>query len=379
MRIIADESIPYVEEAFSTLGDVTLLPGRGMQASDVQDADILLVRSVTPVGPGLLEGSRIRFVGSPTIGFDHIDRDYLKAQGIGFSSAPGCNATSAAEYVISALLTLAERKNFSLAGKTAGIIGCGNVGSRVLKKLTALGVECLINDPLLKAQGGHGDFVGLDTLLAADIITLHVPLTNTGKHPTFHLVDEALMRRFRPGTVLVNTSRGAVVDNQGLEHLLDEGADLQVVLDVWEGEPAINTRLLEKVELGTPHIAGYSWDGKLRGTGMIYHAVCHYLDLPSEWTAADVLPARQPINLNGAGDDIAQEISKAVFHSYDVRQDDVRLREILSLPPEEQPGYFDQLRGDYPVRREFLQSPVVLNRHNPRLEQMLAGIGFNIP
>ena len=189
MQIIADENIPCVAKAFASLGEVTLLPGRGMSPAQVRDADILLVRSVTRVDQALLGEANVRFVGSATIGFDHVDRVYLNRAGIGFSTAPGSNATSAAEYVVSALLALNAQQGFEPAGKTVGIIGCGNVGSRVRQKLSALGMNCLVNDPPLQAQGGHDAFVDLEAVLQADVITLHVPYTREEAYPTHHLAD----------------------------------------------------------------------------------------------------------------------------------------------------------------------------------------------
>ena len=194
MKIIADENIPCVEQAFASLGEVSLLPGRGMQPEQVRDADILLVRSVTAVDQRLLEGSSVRFVGSATIGFDHVDRAYLQQQGIGFATAPGCNAVSAAEYVVAALLVMAQRKDFDLKDKTVGIIGCGNVGSRVRSKLAVLGMRSVVTDPPLQAQGGHDDFVSLDEVLQADVITVHVPYIRDGLYPTHHLIARASIR-----------------------------------------------------------------------------------------------------------------------------------------------------------------------------------------
>lgn len=379
MKIVADENIPCVEQAFATLGEVTLVAGRELRPGQVRDADILLVRSVTRVDAGLLEGSRVRFVGSATIGFDHVDRDYLQSHGIGFATAPGSNAVSAAEYVISALLALSERQSFDLVDKRVGIIGCGNVGSRVREKLAALGVECLVNDPPLQEQGGGTDFVGLDDILEADIITLHVPLTHTGRHPTFHLIDEALMARFRPHTLLVNTARGAAIDNRALEQLLAGRRDLSVVLDVWEGEPAIDMALLQQVALGTPHIAGYSLDGKLRGTGMIYRAVCEHFGMAGNWEASENLPARPLLDLAARGEiDPAACLRKAVFHCYDIRRDDRQLRKMLTLEPAQRPGYFDRLRREYPVRREFSETPIRLGRRQAALRPVLEGLGFDV-
>ena len=375
MKIVADENIPCVTDAFASLGEVALRPGRAMSAADVCDADILLVRSVTRVGPELLEGSREQFVGSATIGFDHVDLDYLHARGIGFATAPGSNATSAAEYVVSALLVLAERDGFSLEGKRLGIIGCGNVGSRVRSRLEVLGMDCVVNDPPQQAQGVHDDYVGLDDILDADVISFHVPFTRDGDWPTLHLADRGFLERLNPGAVLVNTARGPVVDNAALDALLVERSDLRVVLDVWEGEPAISEALLEKVDIGTPHIAGYSLDGKLRGTEMIYRAACEHVSRPAEWCPVKALPARQELLLEDISDTGAA-LRQAVCFAYDVRQDDARLRKMTALPDGQRSRYFDRLRKEYPVRREFSETVIRLPAGNNQLERLLASLGF---
>jgi erythronate-4-phosphate dehydrogenase len=377
MKIIADENIPCVQQAFASLGEVSLLPGRGLQAEQVRDADILLVRSVTRVDAALLEGSSVRFVGSATIGFDHVDRDYLQQQQIGFATAPGSNATSASEYVVSALMVLSEQQGFELAGKTAGIIGCGNVGSRVRQKLSALGMQCRVNDPPLQAGGDHDDFVSLDEVLQADIVTVHVPLTRNGRYPTFHLVDETFLGRLQPGSIFINTSRGAVADNRALEAMLARRDDLSVVLDVWEGEPAISTSLLQQVDLGTPHIAGYSYDGKLRGTEMIYQAACEYFAQPVSWRVTDELPRVATIDMRsrGAGNAL---VSAILLGAYDVRQDDARLRATLPLPAAERASAFDRLRKDYPVRREFTEATVLLDEPAGAAGKLLSGLGFEL-
>jgi erythronate-4-phosphate dehydrogenase len=368
-----------VERAFASLGEVQLLPGRGMQAEQVRDAELLLVRSVTRVDASLLEGSSVRFVGSATIGFDHVDRNYLQQRHIGFATAPGSNATSAAEYVVSALLVLSARQGFELAGKTVGIIGCGNVGSRVRQRLAVLGMHCLVNDPPLQASAAHDDFVSLDEALQADIVTLHVPLIKSGPYPTLHLVDEAVLGRLKAGAVFINTSRGAVTDNRALDERLVRHDDLSVVLDVWENEPAISASLLQKVDLGTPHIAGYSYDGKLRGTEMIYRAACDYFAEPVQWQAADEVKRAASIDLRDmdAGDLLALA-SQAVLACYDVRQDDARLRATLSLPDAQRAAAFDRLRKDYPVRREFSESSVLLREPAGALRQLLSGLGFDL-
>ncbi len=377
MKIVADENIPCVQQAFASLGEVSLLPGRGMQPENVRAADILLVRSVTRVDASLLQGSPVRFVGSATIGYDHVDRDYLQQQDIGFAPAPGSNATSAAEYVVSALMVLSGQQGFELAGKTVGIVGCGNVGSRVRRRLSALGMHCLVNDPPLQASAGHDDFVSLDTALQADIVTLHVPLTKSGPYPTLHLLNAAALDRLKPGAILINTSRGAVADNRALDALLATRDDLSLVLDVWENEPSISAALLQKVALGTAHIAGYSYDGKLRGTEMIYRAACDYFNRPVQWRAADELERAASIDLrNHDTDDVLAVARAAVLACYDVRQDDARLRATLSLPDAERALAFDRLRKDYPLRREFSESSVLLDEPAGALAQLLSGLGF---
>ncbi|MGB5177195.1 MAG: 4-phosphoerythronate dehydrogenase PdxB [Gammaproteobacteria bacterium] len=379
MKIIADENIPCVQQAFASLGEVSLLPGRSMQAEQVCTADILLVRSVTRVDASLLQGSSVRFVGSATIGFDHVDRDYLQQRDIGFATAPGSNATSAAEYVVSALMVLSAQQGFELAGKTVGIIGCGNVGARVHRRLSALGMHCLVNDPPLQASAGHDDFVSLDAALQADIVTLHVPLTKSGPYPTWYLLDAAALGRLKPGASLINTARGAVVDNRALDALLAVRDDLSVVLDVWENEPSISATLLQKVALGTAHIAGYSYDGKLRGTEMIYRAACDYFSRPVQWHAADELQRAASIDLRlHDSDDVLAVARAAVLACYDIREDDARLRATLSLPVTERAPAFDRLRKDYPLRREFSESTVLLGEPARALAQLLSGLGFEL-
>jgi len=377
MKIVADENIPSVTEAFSSLGEVTLVHGRSLQPEQVRDADILLVRSVTRVDETLLAGSRVRFVGSATIGFDHVDREYLAAHGIGFATAPGSNAISAAEYVVSALLVLSEQPGFALAEKTVGIIGCGNVGSRVRVRLTALGMRCRVNDPPLQASGAQDEFVSLREALACDIVTVHVPLERGGSHPTFHLIDAAALARLRPGAIFINTARGAVADNAALLAALQARTDLTAVLDVWEGEPSISLPLLEQVALGTPHIAGYSLDGKLRGTSMIYRAACDFLGATATWDVRSVLPPVGPVDVSAAAGSSSEVLARAaVLGCYDVRDDDRRLRRLFEIARQAQPATFDRLRKDYPVRREFAATPLLHGPLSDAQRQLLAGLGF---
>jgi erythronate-4-phosphate dehydrogenase len=378
MKIIADENIPFVREAFSTLGDVTTLAGRAVTAESVRDADMLLVRSVTRVGKELLTGGKVKFVATATIGFDHIDVEYLKKAGIGFASAPGCNSNSVAEYVLSALFVLAERKAFSLTEKTVGIVGCGNVGSKVRAKMETLGVKCLVNDPPLKDQAGDFSFVELDEIFSADIVTLHVPLERGGKYPTFQMVDESFLGEMKSGAALINSSRGKVVDERALLPALQSGR-LSAVLDVWQNEPNIDAAILEQVELATPHIAGYSYDGKVRGTEMIYEAACKFFGFTPTWRVADHLPSNPIQRLefpNAISDN--DVIRNSIHRCYDIREDDARLRQYLNLGESERGAYFDNLRKTYPVRREFPCTEVVLSKPRPDLTEKLKRIGFSV-
>jgi erythronate-4-phosphate dehydrogenase len=357
MNIIADENIPFAKEAFQSLGKVSTLPGREMRQSDLIDCDCLLVRSVTRVNQQLLENTAIKFVASATIGTDHIDLDYLQQQGIGFANAPGCNAESASEYVINVLFYLAQQKGFDPFQLTAGIVGYGNVGSRVKNKLDALGIHCLINDPPKQDAGDDSvNYVSLQTILhECDFITLHVPLTHDGEHPTRHLFSDQQLSELTPGCILFNAARGSVIDNQALSSLLEQRKDLTVFLDTWEGEPSIDMKLLSQVDFGSPHIAGYSYEGKLRGTQMILDACCAYFDTSSHWNMQDHLPQKQTIELQSAVATEAEIINAILQQHYPVQQDYQRLQALAELESCEQAKAFDQLRKNYPVRYEYSQ------------------------
>ena len=379
MRIIADENIPFVREAFAELGEVETFAGRAISPDVVRNADILLVRSVTKVNSELLEGSSVRFVATATIGTDHVDELYLQRRGIGFASAKGSNANSVAEYVFAALLNLAVRYNWKLAEKTLGVIGVGNIGSRVVRIAQGLGMEVLQNDPPLARQTADPRFLPLETLMNADILTLHVPLTYEGEDATYHLFDEAKFRQMQPATVLFNTSRGAVVDNQALKGILATGQLAAVVLDVWENEPHIDGELLRMVTIGTPHIAGYSLDGKVNGTRMIYEAVCNFLDVKPTWNPSGQLPPPKisEIRINGNALRSDEEaLNTVVQQAYPIEKDDARLRAMLKIPPEQWGTYFDSLRKNYPVRREFFNIKVRVNNYSSSLIEKLKVLGF---
>ena len=291
MKIVADGNIPFVKECFSTIGEVKVVPGRQIKPEVLADADCLLVRSVTKVNEKLLAGSKVRFVATATIGFEHIDTEYLAKNKIGFASAPGSNANSVAEYIVAALLSVGKKHKIKLEGKSIGIVGVGNVGSRVAKKCGALGMKVLLNDPPLQRQTGDSKYLPIEKLYDCDFITFHTPLTFEGIDKTFHLADEKFFKSLKPGCVFINSSRGGVMDTQALKAAMKSGKLKAVILDVWENEPNIDNELLRMVDIGTPHIAGYSLDGKIAGMIMIYEAACKFFGLKPQRTIENYLPA----------------------------------------------------------------------------------------
>lgn len=380
MKIVADENIPFVKECFDSLGQVELLPGRQITAEAVQDADALLVRSVTKVNRLLLDDSKIRFVATATIGTDHIDFEYLESQGIGFASAPGSNANSVAEYVLAAMLELAQRKNFNLQDKTVGIIGVGNVGSNVNAKLSNLGIDTILNDPPLARKTGSAQFRPIEEIFQADIITTHVPLTRVGIDKTFHLANAKFFDSLKPGCVFINTSRGHVVSTEAITRAVETSKVAAAVLDVWEHEPDIDVELLKMTDIATPHIAGYSFDGKVAGMIMIYKALCEHFGFSCQHTAADFLPKPdvEQIRLNAAAGSLWQLLADAVARVYDVTADHNRMLAMTEQQPEDRARYFSTLRKNYPTRREFQNTTVVLEGDNGRLASKFTAAGFKV-
>lgn len=374
MKILVDENMPYARELFSRLGEVKAVAGRPVPVEALNDADALMVRSVTKVNEALLSGKAIKFVGTATAGTDHVDQAWLQQAGIGFSAAPGCNAIAVVEYVFSALLMLAERDGFALADRTVGIVGVGNVGGRLQKRLEALGIKTLLCDPPRADRadrGDEGDFRSLDELVQdADILTFHTPLYKEGQYKTLHLADEALIRRLKPGTILINACRGPVVDNAALLQRLQAGQALSVVLDVWEPEPDLNTELLKRVDIGTPHIAGYTLEGKARGTTQVFEAYSAFIGHPQQVALDTLLPAPEfgRITLHGPLD---QATLKRLAHLvYDVRRDDAPLRKVAGAA-----GEFDKLRKNYQERREW--SSLYVQCSDAQAATLLRQLGFN--
>jgi len=371
VKILVDENMPYARELFSRLGEVKAVPGRPIPLDELDDADALMVRSVTKVNEALLAGKAVKFVGTATAGTDHVDDAWLKQAGIGFSAAPGCNAIAVVEYVFSSLLMLAERDGFTLADRTVGIIGVGNVGGRLQKRLEALGIRTLLCDPPRADRGDEGDFRTLDQLVPeCDVLTFHTPLFKDGPYKSLHLADDALITRLKPGTILINACRGPVVDNAALLQRLEAGQDLSVVLDVWEPEPDLNVALLDKIDIGTAHIAGYTLEGKARGTTQVFEAYSTFIG-KSQQVALDTLlptPDFGRITLHGPLD---QGTLKRLVHLvYDVRRDDALLRKVAGKP-----GEFDKLRKHYLERREWSSLYVMCD--DAEAASLLHKLGFN--
>ena len=377
MLIIADENIPGVFEAFSSFGEVRVLHGRHMTADDVHDADVLLVRSITKVDESLLSGSAVKFVGSATIGTDHVDLDWLQSQGIEFANAPACNAISAAEYVMSALLAVAQDKSIDLAGKTVGIIGCGNVGSRVKVRMEAIGIECLICDPPRAESEGQSGFSSMEEVAQADIISVHVPLVKEGKYATRGLINQAFIESLNPDCIFINTSRGDVVDEMTLKSRLDQHKSFTAILDVWNGEPNIDTDLVEKTVFATAHIAGYSIDGKLRATSMLYHALCKANGEKSVWDVDALLPKPElPVISISPGISTVQAITQCIHHVYDIHKDDTALRGTMGLDKADRGKAFDQLRKEYAPRRECAAYRIDEKTMDSEYTSALSAFGF---
>jgi erythronate-4-phosphate dehydrogenase len=380
VHIVVNKHTPFVVQAFEKIGKVTALSTHEITKEAVRDADILIVRSETKVNRDLLEGSRVKFVGTVTIGTDHVDEEYLKKNGITFVSAPGSNSNSVSEYITAALLELAHSNGFMLHEKTIGIIGIGNVGSKVWRKAEALGMRVLLNDPPLERQGSGYPLHSLDEMMDADIVTLHVPLTRTGPDATYHLFDEKRIRKMKHGAILFNTSRGAVVETEGLKRTLRDKHLAAAVLDVWEGEPNISASLLELVTLGSPHIAGYSLDGKVNALRTNYEAVCRFLSPPIDGDINALVPdpALPEIKMDTMKLSMEQALREIVKESYDIRLDDRLLRQLVSFPEIERGKYFQKLRAEYRMRREFFNSTVSLPNNAKEISAVLRLLGFKV-
>lgn len=373
MKILIDENMPYAEALFSQLGEVILKPGRSLTADDLIDVDALMIRSVTKVNAALLEkANKLKFVGSATAGMDHVDQSLLASRGITFTAAPGCNKVGVAEYVFSVMMILAQQEGNSVFDKTVGIIGAGQVGSYLAKSLSGIGINVLINDPPKQAQGDSREFTPLDTLIeAADIITVHTPLTSDGEWPTTHLFDEKRIDKLRADQVLINAARGPIVDNSALKARLEKNDGFRAVLDVFEFEPKVDAELLPLLSFATPHIAGYGLEGKARGTTMVFNSYCEFLGEALRADPAELLPTAPIPELSLSRDWDEATLASLIQLVYDVRKDDAVFRREIGKE-----GAFDAMRKAYWDRREY-SAITVKGQHDFRLNA-LAQLGFRI-
>lgn len=371
MKIVADENITFAGEAFSKIGNVLLKPGRDISRNDLIDADVLVVRSVTIVDKFLLDGTNVKFVGTATIGTDHIDTEYLREEGIEFASAKGCNSWAVTEYVWTAISYIAEKNRWNLKNKSLGIAGYGNIGSKVAAIGRALGLNVLINDPPIQDAGYEEKFHRLDQIIDCDIITFHVPLIKGGRYNTHHLIGKEELDLIDPGSLVINTSRGSVVNNNELKEFLIREENVYTVLDVWEEEPRLDTELLKLVDIGTPHIAGYSFEGKVNGTRMIFESLSEFLGINLKWE-----PVFPEVNHNIINTELLS-FTDLFRVNYDIQSDDFDLRKVFSLSPGEQPKYFDSLRKNYNPRRELCNYYADYNSLNPVLKDVFQYLRIN--
>ncbi len=380
LKIVADENIYGVAEAFAPLGEVCTVPGRSLSASVLADADMLLVRSVTRVDAALLDGTRVRFAATATAGTDHVDVGCLRERGVVFAHAPGSNAAAVADYVALALVHTAHRLGMDLPGRRMGIVGFGEVGSRVASRARALGLRVAANDPPLERETGHCRFRALDEVLReSDIVTLHIPLIREGPGRTARLADEGFFRAMRPGCIFINASRGEVVDEAALLDALDSGRVRAAILDVWDGEPLASPALAARAAIATPHVAGYSVDGKAEGTRMILEAACRFLGLDPRAYPAPRPPDAPTLRLGGEARgpaDSADLLDGILRKFHDIEADDRAFRESLALPEKERAAAFDRLRRCYPARREFSACAIECPAASPQMRGLLASLGF---
>ena len=381
MKIICTTSIPFAAEVFGPLGELQILDPRQITSSVVRNADILIARSTLKINAALLEGSKVKFAGTCTIGYDHMDTAYLEKCGITWTAAPGCNANSVSEYITAALLHLAKRHGFQLPDKTIGIIGVGNVGGLVLKKAKALGMRVLLNDPPLFEATGDLAYRPLDEVLAeADILTLHVPLTKAGKYPTFHLTGNEFFSRVKHGCVFFNAARGPVMDSESFLHARSKGILKHAVIDCWEGEPAFRPDVMESADIATPHIAGYSYEGRVMGTVHVYRQLCQFLGIEPKLSLDTLLPPPPvpEIHFDASGLPDEEALANIVGKIYDITADDRRLRETASADPDMRGRNFELLRKNYPMRREFRYTRVMLRNGGASLAESLRKLEFQV-
>jgi len=375
IKIIADSKIPFLQGVLEPFAEISYIDPALITNEVVNDADALIIRTRTKCDAKLLENSSVKFIATTTIGFDHIDTTFCDVNGIKWINAPGCNSNSVMQYVASALLTLANQKKFQLNELTIGIVGVGNVGSKIEKLSKIFGMKVLLNDPPRERKEGSGKFVPLDYLIAhSDIITLHVPLNISGLNKTFHLFDHNLIEIFNTDKILINTSRGEVISTDALKNAIKNKKITNCILDVWENEPQIDQELLNMVDIATPHIAGYSIEGKANGTAVCVNAVnsFFYLGLEHNWYPKNLPAANNPllIEFDSKEKSLYKIIYDCINATYNILDDDYKLRSSTNE--------FESQRENYPVRREFNYYKVKSSTGSESLRAAIYELGFNL-
>lgn len=377
MIIAVDRAIQDWEKAFADFGDIRSYAAQDLRPAHVRDADILVVRTVTPVNASLLEGSSIRCVVAASAGTDHVDHEYLKARGIRFAYAAGCNANSVSEYISVVLHTIASCKGWILKDKSIAVVGAGKVGSRVAEKARALGMKVLLCDPPLRDSTGDLQYEFMKDVLDADILSFHVPLTCDGPYPTQHMVDGRFLGNLSSSQFLINSSRGAVFESQAVKAALAERRIEGVAIDVWEGEPGIDYSLLKLADIGTPHIAGNSLDGKIRATEMTREALVQYLGKPPGQPMRAVYPENRILRPK-PGISPQDSVLSVLLQAFDVRREDTDLRALQDATHEKAAENFERLRTRRPLRPEFCHFTVVLDKRHINLAGVFKDLGFKI-
>ena len=348
MKIVVDDKIPFIREAIAQIStDVIYKPGIAISPDDIHDADALIIRTRTRCDETLLKGSKVSFIATATIGYDHLDIEYLKRAHITWTNCPGCNANSVGQYIHSCLLLLEKEKGYNLSKTTVGLVGVGHVGHAVIEAIRPLGVQILLNDPpqkeaLRKAGKPHEFFLKMEELQEkCDIISFHTPLITKGPYPTFHLANKTFFNALKKQPIIINTSRGAVVDNTDVLQALKDGIIRDAIIDTWENEPNINQELLNLIYIGTPHIAGYSADGKANATRMALTALCNHFHLPVTFQIrVPQLPEEELPEPN-------LTVTERALCLFNPHTDCLKLKS--------HPTMSEELRGNYPLRREFIE------------------------
>lgn len=369
MRIVADSHIPFIKEYFGAYGELILKPGRAIKAEDVKSADILLVRSITHVDEALLANSSVKFVGSVTAGADHLDTKYMDAANIAWCVAAGFNAPPVADYVMSTIAAMQRKQLLPVEGLRCAVLGVGNVGSLVLKRLQLLSNDIQLSDPIRAECEADFPNVPVEALENLDLITLHVPLTRHGPYPTYHFINEAFLAKQRPGCVLINASRGSVIDSKALAKA---GAHLKWCLDVWEHEPRIDKHMMQEAIIATPHIAGYSVQSKIRGIDMVYHIACEKGFIQKQGRDPICFP-EQSLSFAGTKHHW-QDIVLGVFNPLIITS---MLRTIL-MPEADYGHFFDEMRHHFNYRHEFAYTHIHAEGLSSADLQMLKAMDFKV-